>query len=105
MFVVLDTNHFRELREDTAAGRTLQRRIEEREADVFTCIVAVEETIEGWFALIKRHAAGRDQITAYARLHRSIEALSNSRSCPSMTQRRTHFTASAMRVFASARWT
>jgi tRNA(fMet)-specific endonuclease VapC len=75
MFVVLDTNHFRELREDTAAGKNLQRRIEEHEADVFTCIVAVEETIAGWFALIHRHAAGRDQIKAYTRLHQSIEAL------------------------------
>ena len=75
MFVLLDTNHFRELREDTAAGRNLQRRLKEHETDVFTCIVAVEETIEGWFALIKRHAAGRDQITAYGRLHRSIAAL------------------------------
>ncbi len=34
MFVVLDTNHFRELREDTAVGSNLQRRIHEHQADV-----------------------------------------------------------------------
>ena len=75
MFVVLDTNHFRELRENTPSGQNLQRRIAEHQADVFTCIVAVEETVQGWFALIKRHAAGRDQIVFYGKLQRSVETL------------------------------
>ncbi len=75
MFVVLDTNHFRELREDTLAGRKLQRRILDVQADVFTCIVAVEETVQGWLSLLKRHQPGRAQMTVYARLQRSIETL------------------------------
>jgi tRNA(fMet)-specific endonuclease VapC len=75
MFVVLDTNHFRELREDTPAGRRLQRRILDTQADVFTCIVAVEETVQGWLALLKRHAPGRAQMAVYARLQSSIESL------------------------------
>lgn len=75
MFVVLDTNHFRELREDTAVGSNLQRRIHEHQADVFTCIVAVEETVQGWFALLKRREAGREQIVFYGKLQRSIEVL------------------------------
>lgn len=75
MFVVLDTNHFRELREDSLAGRRLQRRILDVQADVFTCIVAVEETVQGWLSLLKRHPAGRAQMTVYARLQRSIETL------------------------------
>ncbi len=44
-------------------------------ADVFTCIVAVEETVQGWLALLKRHAPGRAQMAIYARLQSSIEAL------------------------------
>ena len=75
MFVVLDTNHFRELTENSAVGRNLIGRIDERHADVFCCIVAVEETLQGWFALLRRRKIGRDQVTAYARLQRDIEAL------------------------------
>ena len=104
MFVVLDTNHFRELREDTAAGKNLQRRIEEHEADVFTCIVAVEETIAGWFALINRHAAGRDQINACTRLHQSIEALIKLPILPFDDAAADVFTASVARAFAPAPW-
>jgi hypothetical protein len=68
MLVVLDTNHFRELREDTAAGKNLQRRIEERAADVFTCIVAVEETVQGWFAVPPPFAADGGSDTAVTRM-------------------------------------
>lgn len=75
MFVVLDTNHFRELREDSLSGRRLQERILDARADVFTCIVAVEETVQGWLSLLKRHPPGRAQMTVYARLQRSIETL------------------------------
>ena len=76
MFVVLDTNHFRELAQKTPAGQNLDRRIDEHRADIFTCIVAVEETVQGWLALIKRNDAGRDQIVPYGWLQRSVEALS-----------------------------
>ncbi len=75
MFVVLDTNHFRELTEDSAIGRNLARRIDENGADVFTCIVALEETLQGWFALLKHRKTGRDQLEVYARLQRDVEAL------------------------------
>ena len=47
MFVIPGTNHFRELREDADTRGNLRRRIEEHPADVFSCIVAVEETIKG----------------------------------------------------------
>lgn len=76
MFVVLDTNHFRELTENSGVGRNLARRIEEHGADVFTCIVVLEETLQGWFALLKRRKTGRDQLEVYARLQRDAEALS-----------------------------
>jgi tRNA(fMet)-specific endonuclease VapC len=75
MFVVLDTNHFRELAQKTPAGQNVGKRIGEHQADVFTCIVAVEETIQGWLALLNRKPAGRQQIAAYGRLQQSIEAL------------------------------
>lgn len=49
--------------------------IEERDADVYTCIVAVEETLQGWLALLHRLRAGRDQLAAYAKLQKCVEAL------------------------------
>ena len=75
MFAVLDTNHFQELTQKTSFGQNLEARIDERRADIFTCIVAAEETVQGWLALVKRKPAGREQIIAYGWLQRSIEAL------------------------------
>ena len=75
MFVVLDTNHFTEFADASASGRKLMRRIDKHQAEVFTCIVAVEETMRGWLGLINRHAAGRDQLKAYAMYQRGIDAL------------------------------
>jgi tRNA(fMet)-specific endonuclease VapC len=75
MFVVLDTNHFRELQENSIAGMRLVQRIEHQKADVFTCIVTLEETVQGWLAVLKRRSAGRDQVSTYARLQRDVSAL------------------------------
>ena len=42
MFVVLDTNHFRELRERSEVGLRLQSRIAANRADTFSCIATAE---------------------------------------------------------------
>ena len=76
MFVVLDTNHFRELRENSAAGQRLQASIVSRDADCFACIVTAEESLSGWVAFIRKHKAGVDQLHGYERLHACIESLS-----------------------------
>lgn len=73
--VVLDTNHFTEFADASPAGHRLMARIEEQDTDVFTCIVAVEETCQGWLALLHRQRAGRDQLAAYARFQMCLEAL------------------------------
>src|SRR3989442_6725460 len=75
MFVVLDTNHFNELREDSPAAKRLAARIEAHQADVFSCIVAAEESLQGWIAFVRKHKAGADQLDPYSRLHACIEAL------------------------------
>jgi tRNA(fMet)-specific endonuclease VapC len=75
MLVVLDTNHFRELQENSTAGKRLIERIESAHADVFTCIVAVEETVQGWLSLLKRKAPGKDQVQIYTRLQRDLTTL------------------------------
>jgi tRNA(fMet)-specific endonuclease VapC len=75
MFFVLDSNHFREYAHDTALTRTLRRRIEERNASVFSCIVAAEESLQGWISLIRRERAGARQIRAYSLLQQSIQTL------------------------------
>jgi tRNA(fMet)-specific endonuclease VapC len=74
MFVVLDTNHFRELRENSAAGQRLAARIVQAGADVFSCIVAAEESLHGRIGFIRQHRAGAAQVEGYARLHSTIEA-------------------------------
>jgi len=73
--VVLDTNHFRELSENSDAGRKLLRCIDEHRAEVFTCIVVIEETVRGWFAVLNKRPPGRDQLAPYARLKRDLESL------------------------------
>ena len=75
MFAVLDTNHFRELAENSGIAQRLKRRLGEQDAEVFTCIVAVEETIQGWLALLHRQRPGRTQLATYARLQLGLESL------------------------------
>ena len=76
MFVVLDTNHSTELANDSTAGRKAQQRIEMRQADVFISIISIQESFQGWLALINRKKSGREQLDAYARFQRSVETLS-----------------------------
>ena len=75
MFVVLDTNHFSVLAHDAVRGGVLQERLSEKQSQVFTTIITAQEAFEGWFALIKRHAPGRDQIRGYAQFQHSMELL------------------------------
>lgn len=75
MFVILYTNHFTEFADASPAGRRLLDRLEASGAEVFTCIVAVEETCQGWLALLHRQKPGRDQLQAYAKFQQSLEAL------------------------------
>lgn len=75
MFVVPGTNHFTEFVDASPPGHRLIERMGEREADVFTCIVAVEETCQGWLALLHRLRAGQDQLAAYDKFQKSMEAL------------------------------
>jgi tRNA(fMet)-specific endonuclease VapC len=75
MLVVLDTNHFRELQENSVIGQRLAQRIEEAGADVFTCIVVFEELVQGWLALLRRQPPGQDQVVVYRRLQRDVTAL------------------------------
>ncbi|MBL9143957.1 MAG: type II toxin-antitoxin system VapC family toxin [Verrucomicrobiaceae bacterium] len=65
MFVVLDTNHYRELIHETSLGEHLMQRLDASDADVFTTIVTAQEITEGWSAELNRRRAGRDQVHAY----------------------------------------
>jgi len=95
MFVVLDTNHYDELANDSGCGRSARRRIENCQADVFISIVSVQESVQGWMALINRKRAGREQVRAYARFQNCIEALAKLTILP--------FDESAARVFENLR--
>ena len=75
MFLVLDTNHYNELTNDSSAGRKAQDRIDASGGDVFISIVSVQEVMQGWLALINRQRAGRGQVHAYHRFQHSIETL------------------------------
>lgn len=75
MFLVLDTNHYNALTEDSSLGRNAQRRIEASGMDAFISIISVQEIAQGWLALINRRKSGRDQVHAYTRFQHSIETL------------------------------
>lgn len=75
MFLILDTNHYNALTEESSLGRNAQRRIEASGMDVFISIIAVQEITQGWLALINRRKSGRDQVHTYMRFQHSIETL------------------------------
>ena len=75
MFVVLDTNHYDELANDSVFGQNARRRIESHLADVFISVVSVQESVQGWMALINRKRPGHKQVHAYARFQNCIETL------------------------------
>jgi tRNA(fMet)-specific endonuclease VapC len=73
MFVVLDTNHYREiLHQGPLGGGRLQQRLIESGADVFTTNITVQEITQGWLAEINRKKPGRDQHRAYQQFYNAI---------------------------------
>ena len=48
VFVVLDTNHFREVAEATGRAARFRWRAEAERADVFISIITVQEAASGW---------------------------------------------------------
>ena len=74
MFVVLDTNHFREVAEATALAANLDNRVAKESTEVFISIITVQEATGGWLALINGGNAGRDQIPGYLSFQKTIAA-------------------------------
>jgi tRNA(fMet)-specific endonuclease VapC len=68
VLVVLDTNHFTEFANGSGPGQRLMARIEEQQAEVFSCVVAAGESLQGWLALVRSQNQGLDQLEPYARL-------------------------------------
>ena len=73
MFAILDTNHLREFVNASAPGQRLKEHIIARQGDVFTCIVVVEESVQGWLALLHRASPGPDQVGTYERMQESLQ--------------------------------
>ncbi len=74
MFVILDTNHYRELVHNTPLGERLKLRLSDADADAFTTVVTAQEVSQGWTAEINRRAAGRDQVRAYRQFLIALKA-------------------------------
>ena len=77
MFVVLDTNHYRELLLGTHLSEPLNLRLSEADADAFTTIITIQEVTQGWTAEINRKKPGRDQLQAYRQYQNAIEDFSS----------------------------
>ena len=75
MFVVLDTNHFTYLVDETAAGRQLIARLQEVEAVAFTTIITCQEVCQGWCALVNRKPSGEAQVFGYRQFQHSLDML------------------------------
>ena len=73
--LVLDTDHLSELEVRSPTGLRLLKRLEQSREDAVITAVTCEEQLRGWLAEIHRQKHPRDQITAYARLIRTIETL------------------------------
>ena len=72
--LVLDTDHLSELEVRSAPGLRLVTRLSARRDDAVITAVTVEEHLRGWLAEIRSRTKPRDQIRAYARLVRTVEA-------------------------------
>jgi tRNA(fMet)-specific endonuclease VapC len=76
--IVLDTDHLTVLRyHDDSRCKVLTSRLDASlDHHIVTTVVTVEEQMRGWLAEINRRKEIRRQITAYERLARMIEFLS-----------------------------
>lgn len=72
--LVLDTNHLREMEVFSVPGMRLIAKLRAANQDLAITAVTVEESLRGWLAEIRRHPQPRLQITAYARLIKSVES-------------------------------
>ena len=77
MIVVLDSNHYGEMVDDTPRGQLLSRRLETERPDVFTTIVTIQEVTQGWLAEINRRKPGSDQLHPYAQFFRAVGLFAN----------------------------
>jgi tRNA(fMet)-specific endonuclease VapC len=76
MLAILDTNHFQEYANGSELGARLRARINVEKPEVFSCIVAAEESLSGWVAYVRKHRAGLAQLNGYERLQTCIGCLS-----------------------------
>lgn len=77
--IILDTDCLSLLnRERLLESSKLRQRLEQFSPDeLFTTIITFEEQMRGWMAFIAKAKTIEQQIYAYERLHRSLEAYSN----------------------------
>ncbi|WP_395746889.1 type II toxin-antitoxin system VapC family toxin [Prosthecobacter sp.] len=74
MFVILDTNHYRELVHETPLGDRLRQRLIDADADAFTTVITAQEIYQGWAAEINRKSAGSNQVHAYKQFLLALRA-------------------------------
>ena len=77
MFVILDSNHYREFARASVLGARLNQRLASEQADAFTTIVTIQEVSQGWLAEINSRKPGRDQLHAYQQFQEAVDGLSN----------------------------
>ena len=75
MLAVVDTNHLSELDRSPEFAARFDARRRAARIEVFTSIVTVQEIAKGWLALLNRPAKRAEEVRAYARFQRGIEAL------------------------------
>ena len=75
MLAVVDTDHFSAIERDAAFARRFNDQRVSRGFEVFIGVVSVQEVARGWLALLHRAASPQQQVAAYARFQRGMEAL------------------------------
>src|SRR6185503_7334272 len=104
MFVVLDTNHYDELTQNSLAGRNARRRIENTQADVFISI-SVQESVQGWLRSLTGRNQGGSNSTHTPAFRTASKRLPNWPSCRLMRQPCAFSKISSASACALALWT
>ena len=77
MFVILDTNHYREFARASVLGARLRQHLSDEDADAFTTIVTIQEVSQGWLAEINSRKPGREQLRAYQQFQEAVDTFPN----------------------------
>ncbi|MBX7206890.1 MAG: type II toxin-antitoxin system VapC family toxin [Verrucomicrobiaceae bacterium] len=74
--LILDTNHYREIAEESVIGARLVQRLRDSGDECFLTVVTAQEVLKGWLAQIQPHHQRDRGVSAYHDFQDSLEGIS-----------------------------